>query len=448
MFPRLRWALEVIAGVSAVNALPPQYTVYVYTFLALVFTWETVFALSKREKISSRLIYFREKAGVLMSYLIVAAIGMILAIGYWWGMQKIFAIKQKSATETAEKPTFKISLSPVTYPDELRTFYAKEGTKYHLYVENVAPNSAPVFDFTMNIFFKNVVIRTSGWTLSGSGPGRIRILREDGATVYDDTPTNKNFSITVHQAKRYSKMVNTNMVIFRCDKWPTDTSYAADIIIDASKSFQVTRDQEGTYSVEYYYEINGSTKREIIRGSIPDNKKFYRELQPPQMNPTAPKVEAKPVEIPDLHKLFDKDFPSLLKIGADRKIKAIKGTVETFVTISEKEYQDYQSKSKFLGYFIPLSPHAYGICEYLTDLYKITMKDLEASHELKFGLTTESNLTSSTDLIFSGRIYIYHENFFTLQDLAALEQLYKSKGLSVIFRGNAYLQSAWDSKNK
>ena len=123
-------------------------------------------------------------------------------------------------------------------------------------------------------------------------------------------------------------------------------------------------------------------------------------------------------------------------------------TGETNVTIYEQEYQDYQSKSKFVGYYIPMSPYTYKICEYLSDFYKTTMNDFDSKAEIRFGRSTESEVTRSQDLVFTNRIYIYHSDNLTLQERAALDRLYQSKGLSVILRGTAYLNAIWDSINK
>jgi hypothetical protein len=161
-------------------------------------------------------------------------------------------------------------------------------------------------------------------------------------------------------------------------------------------------------------------------------------------------VKGQPPQIPDFQKLFGKEFSTLMRMGSDRKLGIRRGTEEIIITISEKEYLDFGANSKFLGYFIPLSSpsDAYEVCKYLPDLYKTTMDELESKGTIKSGNMAESRQTSSKDLIFAGRIYIYHENDFSLQELATLERLYDSKGLSVVFRGKAYLLSMWGSVNK
>ena len=66
--------------------------------------------------------------------------------------------------------------------------------------------------------------------------------------------------------------------------------------------------------------------------------------------------------------------------------------------------------------------------------YRNIMKHMELVKVKGGGMPTDSAQTSSDDLTFSGRVYIYHEDDLSLQQLAALERLYNSKGLSVSFK--------------
>jgi hypothetical protein len=214
-------------------------------------------------------------------------------------------------------------------------------------------------------------------------------------------------------------------------------------------------------------------------------------------NQQTPQTTAKEIakEVIDLHKLFDNEFSTLMRVTTDRVIEInydnkpmhcpnfinqgqgniltkvpqplssnlifdvkIKKTLTsnpkrdepggTKITIYEQEYQDYQGKSKFIGYYIPLSPYSYKICEALSTFYKTTMDDFDSIAEIRFGRSTESTVTSASELAFTGRVYIYYEGIITLQELAALERLYQSKGVSVVLRGPAYLNSVLGGAQK
>ena len=128
--------------------------------------------------------------------------------------------------------------------------------------------------------------------------------------------------------------------------------------------------------------------------------------------PTTQKTEKEIIkEFPTLKKLFDEDFPNTMRQNADRQLTF--GSDPTVVTIPEKVYLDFAAKTKFVGYFIPLSaPSPYSICEFLSEMPQTTINDFDSKAEIKGGRSTEVTLTSSKDLIFSGRVYIYHEYFF------------------------------------
>jgi hypothetical protein len=154
-------------------------------------------------------------------------------------------------------------------------------------------------------------------------------------------------------------------------------------------------------------------------------------------------------ELPTLKKLFDKDFANLMRRNANRQLIIGNDPTQDVVMIPEKIYLDFAAKTKFVGYFIPFStPCPYCICEFLSEMPKETIKDFDLKGEVQFGHSTEVRMTSSKDLIFSGRVYIYHEDNFSLQQLAALERIYESKGLSVLFRSTAYLQMMSGQKFK
>ena len=149
---------------------------------------------------------------------------------------------------------------------------------------------------------------------------------------------------------------------------------------------------------------------------------------------------------PSLHDLFKTDFNTLLSKPTEIKAKLINNNT---ITIYATEYFDFQGKSKFLGYYIPpsgLSDNSYIACKLILDEYKNTMNHLESNTVIVGGFTGDSQQTSSKDLLFSGRVYIYHDDMFSLQQLAALEREYQSRGLSVVFRGNEYLVARWNNK--
>jgi hypothetical protein len=88
----------------------------------------------------------------------------------------------------------------------------------------------------------------------------------------------------------------------------------------------------------------------------------------------------------------------------------------------------------FVGFYVPSGPHTYQACAYLadhTDIPLALVKNIP-----KGGRAGE--LTPSTDLIFTRRVYIYHQDELSNVELGSLSKLYESKNLAVEFRGTQY----------
>jgi hypothetical protein len=153
-------------------------------------------------------------------------------------------------------------------------------------------------------------------------------------------------------------------------------------------------------------------------------------------------------ELPSLEKLFKTEFPTLFRSYAGRNLGIKKKGDEKMVTIGEQLYLDFPGKSKFLGYYIPMLLDSYDVCAFMADEYRSTINDFESNASLSAGHVAEYSSTSQKELVFTGRVYIYHEFSFSHQQLADLEKLYRSKGLSVVFRGPAYLSLMWKPESK
>jgi hypothetical protein len=109
-------------------------------------------------------------------------------------------------------------------------------------------------------------------------------------------------------------------------------------------------------------------------------------------------------------------------------------------------YADFAAKSYFIGYLIPPtdSAHTFEYVRYLACCPIKTFEDIV--RKMSFEGSESGQLTSLKDLTFSGRIFIYHYDFLTLEQIVALRSVYKKKNLSVQFRGIDYV--AEETRNK
>jgi hypothetical protein len=135
-----------------------------------------------------------------------------------------------------------------------------------------------------------------------------------------------------------------------------------------------------------------------------------------------------------LRDLFKNDFPNFLKTQTDFTLKLDNSKVYRNV------YYDFEGRNVFISFFIPLNKSSFDICKILSKIdWEGDIKKLGKEVYVKSANPGDSNHTSSTELVFSRRIYIYHEDFFSLQQLAILELDFQDHGLSVVFRGTDYL---------
>jgi hypothetical protein len=165
---------------------------------------------------------------------------------------------------------------------------------------------------------------------------------------------------------------------------------------------------------------------------------------PPESKPRTgepdSKHEKKPAKKPDeeltLHYLFKHDFDNTLRLS--QQISVTEKTTGKIVTFEAQAYLDHPARSEFVGVYLPYttSDDTFIKCQLFSDSYKELLD--HPTTESTAGMVGEE-MMSSKDLLFSGRVFIYHENTLSLEQRASLDALYKSKKLSVQFRGFGYL---------
>ena len=153
-------------------------------------------------------------------------------------------------------------------------------------------------------------------------------------------------------------------------------------------------------------------------------------------NQPAEKTKAK--HLPDkeltLLYLFENDFNNLLRAGENLTLEFKTGEK---LNVKSKLYLDFEAQNEFVGFFIPNTPGTFNICIYLAEHYKTAL-------ELKNKTMVEMSgpgiqPVNSSELKFSGRIFIYHEYPLLESQKRELLTLYEQHSLSPQFRGSEYL---------
>jgi len=145
--------------------------------------------------------------------------------------------------------------------------------------------------------------------------------------------------------------------------------------------------------------------------------------------------------LPTLRQLFDTDFDNVANLfcaGGDAKVNVEETAgVKKEISVGYLYCFDYAAKAKFAVFHIPSTSQTYEVCGYIADNYAKFLP-LGTESEVK---SQGQDAMSSKDFPFSGRVFIYHENTLSHQQLAQLEQTYAQNKLSPVFRGIDYLQA-------
>jgi hypothetical protein len=109
---------------------------------------------------------------------------------------------------------------------------------------------------------------------------------------------------------------------------------------------------------------------------------------------------------------------------------------------------NFDGKSEFLAFYIPRQVNSFEKISVLPSAYKPLLEQHNRHARMRTKVPGDTSPTSSVDLAFSGRIFIYYEDMLSLEQLAFLEKQFTAKGLSVQFRGNDYLTLHWNERRQ
>lgn len=141
-----------------------------------------------------------------------------------------------------------------------------------------------------------------------------------------------------------------------------------------------------------------------------------------------------------LKSLFDEEFPTLLKSHSQWRLSTHnQEQLEVYSTV----YSDSAAQTKFLGIYIPFSSKTFEMCQAMLAHYEQVLEnDKNLIYESK--MPGERPINKS-ELKFSGRIYIYHEQPLFYDQQIDLIRLYKNHDLGLVLRGSEYL---WEKKKE
>jgi hypothetical protein len=147
-----------------------------------------------------------------------------------------------------------------------------------------------------------------------------------------------------------------------------------------------------------------------------------------------------------LNELFDTDFP-YLNANHGLLLESVPKGHELMLRL--RIIFDTDERTKFVAAYIPFDPDsrfAYAACFALASELPATVNAITLQSTSSISRPDETSPTFLKELSFSGRIYIYYENDFSVDELATLNQEYRRLGLASEFRGVGYLKQHENEK--
>jgi hypothetical protein len=192
----------------------------------------------------------------------------------------------------------------------------------------------------------------------------------------------------------------------------------------------------GVYVTSY---VSEKAKKHALTGNEETVKnEISSQKETPDKEPTIEKPSS-------LHDFFKSDFSNYLAANRGVGIRIFtKGSEPKIKQDYELEFRlhcDFESSTKLFSVFLPSSTFpnaATTICKVIAE------QSRDIASRLSEGMIVtmsrfDDRMTEINDLIFSGRVYIYHEAFFSNDEIDELRFFFRQKNLDHRFRGQSYL---------
>jgi hypothetical protein len=175
----------------------------------------------------------------------------------------------------------------------------------------------------------------------------------------------------------------------------------------------------------------------------------------PKKPPTPP--VAKDEKPPTLRDLFAKDFPNTMKVTDADAFTVQWRDTDKVLHVTSQLYLDFPAKTKYIGFYIPSSDPLNEQAR--TAVACVKLAEMDAPQQILSGISKKVGITSGSiehmnnieELTFSGRVFIYHEDFLSIPQKAAVLQAFSVKHYDVTFIGTDHLGNAltaWYQEHK
>jgi hypothetical protein len=173
----------------------------------------------------------------------------------------------------------------------------------------------------------------------------------------------------------------------------------------------------------------------------------HMRAEPPPSSTQAPTAKT-PEKPPTMLDLFLGDFPSTVRTSDNEDAFTIRFNDGAVTRIKRRVYMDFDAKTKFIGFYVRASvPPAADLSGDKTMKACIGLVENGAVQKTfdDFGKNVGvlggqgDQMTNMKDLVFSGRVFLYHDDFLSITQRAEIIKAYERKHMDVNFRGPDYL---------
>lgn len=135
--------------------------------------------------------------------------------------------------------------------------------------------------------------------------------------------------------------------------------------------------------------------------------------------------------------LFDYYHDDFMEYGGPHGVVTYSAGGEEF-EIAYRCVFDFQKNAKFAMFYFPA-----GASQFIDRVAEEHIGLLERATQATMSLKTPSDhdFMNSADMVFSGRVFIYHEDLISIADLGRADLLFKQRATIAVFRGPDYLRN-------
>jgi hypothetical protein len=158
------------------------------------------------------------------------------------------------------------------------------------------------------------------------------------------------------------------------------------------------------------------------------------------LTPTQSAAETPTISVPEiiLESLFATDFSNLIKFTIADSIDFEDGQR---VPLRSQEYANFAANSSFVGFYIPNTPLTFRTCVRISNSVPIFLGNIRSSVGASGSFDGGETNSRLSNLVFSGRVFIYHEWPLTIKQKSTLVDYFNEAHLNVQFLGIEYLRT-------